>query len=98
VEQAWFRHGPARCLALATGATKPGMVVLLVANVALFLPVFACFVLMMWFGCRTHAGDGSDGDTRGDGGAGERPGGPFSGPGAPSRVVFADRDDLARSA
>lgn len=74
------------------------MVVLLVVSVALFLPVFACFVLMMWFGCRTRAGDGSGGDTRGDGGAGQPPCGPFTRPGAPSRLVFAGRDDLARSA
>lgn len=73
------------------------MVVVLILNVLLFLPVFACFVLILWFGCRTPADDGPGGGG-GDGGTcGPLPG-PLAGPGAASSVIFAGRDDLARSA
>lgn len=74
------------------------MVLLLALNVALFVPVFTCFALIMWFGCMRHTKDGHAGGPGGDGGAGHTPPEPFSGPGSPGRVMFADPNDLARSA
>ncbi|HZT16894.1 MAG TPA: hypothetical protein VFA19_13195 [Gaiellaceae bacterium] len=73
------------------------MILLLALNVALFAPVFACFAVIMWFGCGDRADDPGGGGG-GEGGAGRRLPGPFSGPGMPRRLVPARRDDLARSA
>ena len=73
------------------------MILLLALNVALFAPVFACYAVMMWFGCRRGADD-AGGGSGGEGGSNVRSPGPFTGPGLPNRVVPAGRDDLARSA
>lgn len=74
------------------------MVLLLALNVALFLPVFTCFGLIMWFGCMRRTKDDRGGPPGSDGGAGDTPPEPFSGPGSPSRIVYVEPNDLARSA
>lgn len=74
------------------------MVLLLALNVALFLPVFVAFMLLIWFGCRACADDDPGGGASSNGGSNHLPPGPFSGPDVPSRVAFTRPDDLARSA